>query len=288
MNKFIIFADSACDIDKEVLSKWEVERIELSLMFNETPKEYLNCEIAPTDFYNEMRMGKTAKTSAINTQTFIDVFEKKLQEGNDIIYIAFSSGLSTTYNSGVAAANELKENYPNRKILVVDSLAASAGYGLIVYLASKKAMEGASAEEIVKYVEDIRLKIAHWFTVADLVYLKRGGRISPTVAFVGGVLGIKPILHVDNEGHLISMSKVRGRRTAIAELANKFGETADKGAVQTVYISHGDCIDDAQTLADIIKNEYGVNTEIITYVGPVIGAHSGPGTLALFFIANER
>ena len=235
-----------------------------------------------------MRVGKTAKTSAINTQTFIDVFEKKLQEGNDIVYIAFSSGLSTTYNSGVAAANELKENYPNRKILVVDSLAASAGYGLIVYLASKKAKEGASAEEIIKFVEDIRLKIAHWFTVADLVYLKRGGRISPTVAFVGGVLGIKPILHVDNEGHLISMSKVRGRRAAILELANKFGETADKGAVQTVYISHGDCIDDAQTLADIIKKEYGVNTEIITYVGPVIGAHSGPGTLALFFIANER
>lgn len=288
MNKFIIFADSACDIDKDVLKKWEVERIELSLMFNEEQKEYLNCEIAPKDFYNKMRAGKTAKTSAVNTQTFIDVFEKKLQEGKDIVYIAFSSGLSTTYNSGVAAANELKERYPQRKILVVDSLAASAGYGLIVYLASKKAKEGASAEETVKLVEDIRLKIAHWFTVADLVYLKRGGRISPTLAFVGGVLGIKPILHVDDEGHLISMSKVRGRRAAISELANKFGETADKGAVQTVYISHGDCIEDAETLADIIKKEYGLKTEIITYVGPVIGAHSGPGTLALFFIANER
>ncbi len=288
MNKYIIFADSACDIDIKILSGWGVKRCELSLMFNDSEKDYLNSEINPTEFYNEMRAGKTAKTSAINTQTFMDVFEEELKNGNDVVYIAFSSGLSTTYNSGVAAATELMEKYPERKVLVVDTLAASAGYGMLVYLATKQRDAGATPEEIVKYVEDNRLKIAHWFTVADLVYLKRGGRVSPTVAFVGGVLGIKPILHVDNEGHLISMSKVRGRRAAIAELAKKFGDTADKGAVQTVYISHGDCTEDAETLADILKKDYGVKVEITTFVGPVIGAHSGPGTLALFFIANER
>lgn len=288
MNKFIIYADSACDIDNEILSGWGVKRCELSLMFNDSEKEYLNNEINPTDFYNEMRQGKTAKTSAINTQKFIDVFEKELQDGKDVVYIAFSSGLSTTYNSGVAAAEELKEKYPERKVLVVDSLAASAGYGMLLYLSAKQKDAGATPEEIVKYVEDNRLKIAHWFTVADLVYLKRGGRVSPTVAFVGGVLGIKPILHVDNEGHLISVSKVRGRRAAIAELAQKFGDGADKAAQQTVYISHGDCIEDAEILSDILKKEYGVKTEIITYVGPVIGAHAGPGVLAIFFIANER
>lgn len=288
MNKFIIFADSACDIDNEILNGWGVKRCELSLMFNDSEKEYFNNEINPTDFYNEMRAGKMAKTSAVNTQTFISVFEKELRDGNDIVYIAFSSGLSTTYNSGVAAAAELKEKYPERKVLVVDSLAASAGYGLLVYLAVKQKNAGATPEEIVQYVEKNRLKIAHWFTVADLVYLKRGGRVSPTVAFVGGVLGIKPILHVDNEGRLISISKVRGRRAAIAELAHRFGETADKGAVQTVYISHGDCLEDANILADILKKDYGVNVEITTFVGPVIGAHAGPGVLALFFIANER
>ncbi|MBE6806285.1 MAG: DegV family protein [Ruminococcaceae bacterium] len=288
MNKFIIYADSACDIDNEILAGWGVKRCELSLMFSDSEKEYLNNEINPVDFYNEMRAGKTAKTSAVNTQTFMDVFEEELKAGNDVVYVAFSSGLSTTYNSGVAAAAELMEKYPERKVLVVDTLAASAGYGMLVYLAAREQQKGATPEKIVEFVENIRLKIAHWFTVADLVYLKRGGRVSPTVAFVGGVLGIKPILHVDNEGHLISMSKVRGRRAAIAELANKFGETADKGAVQTVYISHGDCIDDANTLADILKKDYGVNVEITTFVGPVIGAHSGPGTLALFFIANER
>lgn len=288
VNKYIIFADSACDIDNEILNSWGVKRCELSLKFNDSEKEYLNNEINPTHFYNEMRQGKTAKTSAINTQTFVDVFENELQAGNDIVYIAFSSGLSTTCNSGMAAAAELMEKYPERKVLVVDTLAASAGYGMLVYLAAKQRDAGAAPEEIVKYVEDNRLKIAHWFTVADLVYLKRGGRVSPTVAFVGGVLGIKPILHVDNEGHLISMGKVRGRRAAIAELAKKFGDTADKGAKQTVYISHGDCIEDAEILANILKKEYGVKVKITTFVGPVIGAHAGPGVLALFFIANER
>ncbi len=287
MKNYVILADSACDIKKETLESWGVKRAELSLMFTDSEKIYLNSEIDPKEFYDEMRSGKTAKTSAINTHTFVEFFESELKNGNDIVYIGFSSGLSTTYNSAVQAAEELNEKYTENKVYTVDSLAASAGYGLLIYLAVKQKEAGATAQQIVEYVEKMRLKIALWFTVDDLVYLKRGGRVSPTVAFVGGVLGIKPILHMDDEGHLVSVSKVRGRRAAIAALAEKL-KTADILGDKTIYISHGDCIDDANTLAKIIKDEYKRDIEIITDVGPVIGAHSGPGTLALFFVANER
>ncbi len=287
MKNYVILADSACDIKKETLESWGVKRAELSLMFTDSEKIYLNSEIDPKEFYDEMRNGKTAKTSAINTHTFIEFFENELKNGNDVMYIGFSSGLSTTYNSAAQAAEELNEKYTDNKVYTVDSLAASAGYGLLVYLAVKQKAAGATAQQIVEYVEKLRLKIALWFTVDDLVYLKRGGRVSPTVAFVGGVLGIKPILHMDDEGHLVSVSKVRGRRAAIAALAEKI-KTADILGDKTIYISHGDCIDDANALAKIIKDEYKRSTEIITDVGPVIGAHSGPGTLALFFVANER
>lgn len=287
MKNYVILADSACDIKKETLENWGVNRAELSLMFTDSEKIYLNSEINPKEFYDEMRGGRTAKTSAINTHTFVEFFESELKKGNDIVYIGFSSGLSTTYNSAAQAAEELNEKYTDNKVYTVDSLAASAGYGLLIYLAVKQKNAGATAQQIVEYVEKMRLKIALWFTVDDLVYLKRGGRISPTLAFVGGVLGIKPILHMDDEGHLVSVSKVRGRRAAIAALAEKI-KTADILGDKTIYISHGDCIDDANALAKIIKDEYKRDTEIITDVGPVIGAHSGPGTLALFFVANER
>ncbi len=287
MKNYVILADSACDIKKELLNDWGVKISELSFMFGDDPKVYLNSEITAKEFYDEMRGGRTAKTSAINTYTFVEFFENELKNGNDVVYIGFSSGLSTTYNSAVAAAEELNARYTDNKVYTVDSLSASAGYGLLVFLATKQKEKGMSAEEIVAFVEKNRLKIAHWFTVDDLVYLKRGGRISPTLAFVGGVLGIKPVLHMDNAGHLVNVTKVRGRRAAIMALAEKL-KTADLSGANTIYISHGDCIEDAQTLAKIIKTEYKRKVEIITDVGSVIGAHSGPGTLALFFVANER
>ena len=235
-----------------------------------------------------MTEGKIAKTSAINMATFEEKFSEVLNEGTDLLYIGFSSGLSTTYNSARIAAENLKAKYPDRKIIVVDSLCASAGQGLLLRLALDRKEAGSSIEEVAKFVEDTRLNLCHWFTVNDLVYLKRGGRISPAVAFVGNMLGIKPVLHVDNEGHLVNVTKVRGRKAAINELANKFTALALDPANSKIYISHAACENDAKELAKIIEEKHGSKTEIITDVGPVIGAHSGPGTLALFFTGKER
>ena len=288
MNNYVIYTDSACDIAPEILEEWGVRVIPLTFMFQDEDKQYSNYDLSAKDFYGKMREGKVAKTSAINIATFKEQFGKILADDFDLLYIAFSSGLSTTYNSANIAAEELREEYPDRKIITVDTLSASAGMGLLVYLTVQKKNEGASIEQAAQFAYNNRLNLCHWFTVDDLVYLKRGGRISPTVAFVGGLLGIKPIMHMDNDGKLINMFKARGRKAAIQAIADKYGElsiTPNKG---TVFISHGDCIDDAKALADIVKKTYGVEVKIFADIGPVIGAHSGPGTLALFFLGKER
>ena len=287
MRNFIILTDSSCDISMETVKSWGCDYSHLTFRFNDSNTEYTGETMATKDFYDKMRSGGVAKTSAINPNGFIALFEKHLELGLDILYIGFSSGLSTTYRSGVLAANELCAKYPEAKIICVDTLCASAGQGLLLKLAVDKKASGATIEETRDYVESIKLNICHWFTVDDLVYLKRGGRVSATTAFVGNMLGIKPVMHVDNEGHLVNVSKVRGRRAAILAMADKYGELrlGDEGYV---YISHGDCIADAELLAKTIEEKYGKKTEIITSVGPVIGAHSGPGTLALFFVGQQR
>ena len=288
MVDYKIFTDSACDIKKQVLSEWVVASASLSLRFTDSDTEYKNDEVDISDFYAKMQNGKIAKTSAVNTEGFVEIFEPTLKEGFDVLYIGFSSGLSTTYNSARLAAEELKPKYPERKIITLDSLCASAGQGLLIRLALDKKNEGKTIEEVAEYVQNTRLNVCHWFTVDDLVYLKRGGRISPTVAFVGNMLGIKPVLHVDDEGHLVNVTKVRGRRASIKALFDKYTELATDTKSGHVYISHAACENDAIELAKMIENAHGVKTEIITDVGPVIGAHSGPGTLALFFVGNKR
>ena len=288
MNNYVIFTDSACDIAPELLSEWGVEYLSLTFRFEGEDKEYGNGDMPVVDFYNKMREGGIAKTAAINGEKFKESFEKALKAGKDILYLGFSSGLSATYASAKFAAEELAQEYPERKIMTVDSLAASAGFGLLLYLTVKEKENGASIEEAAAFAENIKLKICHWFTVDDLKYLKRGGRVSPAVALVGTVLGIKPILHVDNEGHLIKKSTVRGRKASINALADKFEELAENTKGGTVYISHGDCDDDIKILVDVFKERFGVDIDIVTYVGPVIGAHSGPGTIALFFVGKER
>ncbi len=288
MSNYVIFTDSGCDIKPDVLAKWGVPYLSLTFRFNGEDKEYSNNDMDIAEFYDRMRKGGVAKTAAINVETFKNAFEEILKEGTDLLYLGFSSGLSTTYNSARLAADELREKYPERKIITVDTLAASAGEGLLVYLTLQKKNEGATIEEAADYAEKTKLNISHWFTVDDLVYLKRGGRVSPTVAFVGNALGIKPVLHVDNEGKLISISKVRGRKTSLGALVAKYTETAMNPAEGTVFISQGDCMADAEEIARLIKEKHNVSVEIITDVGTVIGAHSGPGTLALFFVANER
>ena len=288
MSNYRIVTDSACDIKNSLLSEWEVSSASLTFRFTDSDTEYKNDEIDISEFYTKMTEGKIAKTSAINAETFTKLFEPALKEGCDVLYIGFSSGLSTTANSAQIAAQTLRERYSDRKIITVDSLCASAGQGLLLRLALDKKAEGKSIEEVAEYLENTKLCICHWFTVNDLVYLKRGGRISPAVAFVGNMLGIKPVLHVDNEGHLVNVSKVRGRRAAISALADKYTELAKNTDSGLVYISHAFCENDAKELAAIIEKKHGVKTEIITDVGPVIGAHSGPGTLALFFVGKER
>ncbi len=287
MSNYVIFADSACDIISEITDAWQVSTIPLTFRFNDSEKEYENDGMPIKEFYDKMRGGGVAKTSAVNSEKFIEGFEKSLSEGLDVLYLAFSSGLSTTFNSARIAAKELSEKYPERKVILVDSLCASAGYGLLLKMTVDKKNEGASIEDAAAFAEKTKLNICHWFTVDDLVYLKRGGRVSATTAFVGNLLGIKPVLHVDNEGHLINVSKARGRKNSIIALADKLGEFAMKGDYE-VFISHGDCTEDAEFLADYINEKFGKKVSVITNVGTVIGAHSGPGTLALFFVGTER
>jgi len=288
MSNFIIFTDSACDIKPSLLENWGVPYINLSFRFEDEDKEYSNDGMDIGVFYDRMRKGGIAKTSAINPDTFSIAFEEILKQGNDILYLAFSSGLSTTYNSARIAAEEVCEKYPDRKIIVVDTLCASAGQGLLVYLTVKKKNDGASLEEVAEYAEKIKLNICHWFTVDDLVYLKRGGRVSSAVALVGTVLGIKPVLHVDNAGKIISVSKARGRKAALNALVEKCGELGSDIKDGSIFISQADCMDDANYISEQINAKFGGTVDVITDIGPVIGAHAGPGTIALFFVGKER
>lgn len=288
MSEYVIFTDSACDIDEQKLKSWQVAYCSLSFTIAGEDKEYSNYDLAPHDFYEKMRGGAVAKTSAINTDSFLSCFEPILKEGKDLLYLGFSSGLSATFNCARMAAEELKEKYPERKIITIDTLCASAGQGLLVYLAVLEKEKGGTIEQVAEYVQGLVPNMCHWFTVDDLVYLKRGGRISPTVALVGSVLGIKPILHMDEEGHLISRGKARGRKAAIAALADKYGELAKKNAPRKVFLCQADCMDDAQLLVKMLGEKYKVDVDYIADIGPVIGAHAGPGTLAVFFIGENR
>lgn len=288
MSTYTIITDSGSDIVGEKLAEWGVKLLNLSFHFTDEEKEYKNGEMPIKEFYQQMREGRVAKTAAVNVEEFSSLFEQELKAGNDVLYIGFSSGLSSTSEAGQIAAKQLQEQYPERKVIAIDTLSASAGEGLLVYLAAKKKAEGASLEENAAYIRETYPGIAQWFTVDDLVYLKRGGRVSAAVALAGAVLGIKPVMHVDDEGHLINMSKARGRKAAIKALAQKYAELLADPEEKMYFISHSDCLEDAKLLEDMIYQQNGQKAELITDVGPVIGAHSGPGTLALFFFGKRR
>ena len=283
---YVLFTDSACDILPEKLEEWNVRMIPLAFLFTDTGKEQKDHEEPIGEFYKAMRAGRVAKTSCVNEDAFEKAFIPVLEEGQDILYLGFSTGLSATCENGKKAAEILAKKYPERKIRVIDSLAASAGEGLFVYLGVQNRDAGMTLEENAEALEKDILHICHWFTVDDLVYLKRGGRISAATALLGAALNVKPVLHVDNEGHLIKITQVHGRKKSIRKMAEKLGETILPDS--PVFISHGDCLEDAEMLRDILEKEYGKQVQIITYVGSVIGAHSGPGTLALFFRGTER
>lgn len=287
MNDYIIMTDSGSDIDPEMLESLGVKCVDLVFRKSDESRFYTNRDMASSDFYREMRNGTVFQTSAVNTAEYVDIFSGVLEQGLDIVYLAFSTGLSASKNFADLAASELGEKYPERKIAVVDSLSGSAGLGLLVYMAVQKKKEGADHDFLVSYVKETLPLLAHWFTVDDLRYLKRGGRINPAAAFAATVLDIKPILHMDDEGYLTLISKVRGRKKAIRMLAEKYLETAAEND-GTYFISHGDCFSDAQLLENIIFQNSGKKAALITDIGPVIGSHSGPGTLALFFIGKHR
>ena len=288
--EYVIMTDSSCDLSQELADQLGLEVLPLEVMAD--GKNYRNWldgrEIGFKEFYKLAREGKELKTSAVNTAAFEEKMEKLLEEGKDILYIGFSTGLSTTYNSGEAAARELREKYHDRKIYTVDTLAASLGQGMIIYYAAKKKEAGATIEEVRAFVENEKLHMCHWFTVDDLNYLKRGGRISAATAAVGTMLSIKPVMHMDNEGHLVAVGKARGRKAALCQLLDTMGELGEGLEGQTTFICHSDCMDDAQYVASQMKERFGVAQVNINWIGPVIGAHTGPGTIGIFFWGRER
>ena len=288
MNPYVIITDSSCDLPQSLIAEYGLEVVQLAVSLDggePTP----NNELDLKDFYAQLRAKKRATTSAANPEAFTVVFEKYLCAGTDVLYLGFSSGLSGTCNAGFVAARELSEKYPDRKCAVVDTLCASLGEGLLVVLAARKKQAGATLDEVRDYVEQNKLNLVHLFTVDDLFFLKRGGRVSALTAVAGSALGIKPILHVDNDGHLIKIGIKRGRTNSVDDLCARMKELAIDPAEQLVFISHGDCEEEAKSLAEKIKAEMGVKEPIlVSFIGPVIGAHSGPGTVALFFLGKER
>ena len=287
---FEIITDSSCNLPDDLIDKYMLHV--LSLVFRVNDKEYYSyikgekTELA--QFYAMMRRKEHITTSLINPEVCRDMAIKLLDEGKDILYIGFSSALSATYQAVHITLEELKSSYPDRKILSVDTLGASLGQGLLVHHAVQLRNEGKTIEEIYQWLILNRFHLCHWFTVDDLFFLKRGGRISATTAIVGSMLGIKPILHMDNEGRLINVSKVRGRQKSLDALVERMAKTAIDPEEQVVFISHGDCIDDAKYVEKQIRDKLKVKDVLINYVDPVIGAHSGPGTIALFFLGTER
>lgn len=287
--KPVIVIDSCTDLPYDYIQKHNIPVVHLTYHFKD--RNYTDDFFQSMDsktFYDEVRGGEMPTTSQVNAEDYINTFRPYLEEKRPVIYLAFSSALSGSYNSSLLAKNTLLEEYPDADITLIDTKAASLGSGLIAWHALEMLEAGASKKELVEWVESNKLKVAHWFTVGDLNHLKRGGRVSGATAFIGTMLNIKPVLHVDNEGRLIPVSKVKGRKKSIRALFEKLQQTIVNPENQTIFISHGDSLQDAQYLADLIKEEYNVQDIIINHVGPVIGAHSGPGTIALFFLADER
>jgi len=288
MTTYQIITDSCCDFTEQQYRENNVLCVPLSVVWNGESHDNFSDAASVKDFYDILRTGVTATTSAANPEGWAKVMEPVLAEGRDILVLGFTSALSSTYQSAVIAAEDLREKYPERKISVVDSRCAALGQGLLLWHACRKRDEGLSLEALTAWVEENKLHVCHWVTVDDLSHLKRGGRISGATAFVGTMLNIKPIIHVDDEGRLVNVGKCRGRKAAMEFIASKLGETGDDFDNSTVFVAHGDCPEDAAALEGILKEKYGVKEVITGYVGPVIGAHTGPGVLVVFFMGKNR
>ena len=287
--KSVIFTDSCCDLPRNFINENNIQVMPLrvNIKGSDVPDD-LGKSITNKEFYKLIREGEMPTTSQVNVNTFEDEFRRFSEEGYSIIYIGFSSALSGCVNSARLAKDIILEETKDADITIIDTKSASMGLGLIVYYASNMLKEGKSKDDIISWIEENKLRVNHWFTVDDLNHLKRGGRVSSTAAVVGTILNIKPILHVNDEGKLIPLSKVKGRKKSMKVLQEKLKERIVNPEEQVVFISHGDCLEDAEYLRELILSEVKIKDIIINNIGPAVGAHSGPGTVALFFIGNER
>jgi len=288
MKDFVIFTDSACDMDPAILASWGISYAQLHFRFEGEDKEYLNYDMSARDFYANMRAGRVPKTSAVNQMDFEDAWSEIAASGKDILYVAFSSGLSTTYNTGCLAAADVMDEYPDCKIVCVDSLSASIGLGIILKKVAEKKNSGASLDECASYIEEIKMNINHWFTVDDLKYLRKGGRIGAAAAKVASAVGIKPVLNMDEEGHLVFKYICRGRKKAIKALVNEYEKRSNSESKDYAILCHSDCLGDVIRLQDEINAQFGFKPDCVQDVGPVIGSHTGPGVLSVCFFGNRR
>ena len=290
MADYVIMTDSCCDLPADMAAELELEVLPLRLELG--GRSYRNLldgsEIGFQEFYSQVRGGAMPVTSAVNVGEFDAVMRPIAESGRDILCLCFSSALSTTYQSAVIAARELEEAFPERKVRVVDSLCASMGQGLFAWLCAREKRKGKTLEEVLDFAEGAKGNICHWFTVDDLNHLKRGGRVSAAAALFGTMLSVKPVLHVDGQGRLIPMEKCRGRKASLLALVDHMEKTAVDPERYPVFISHGDCREEAEFVAAEARRRLGVREAYINYVGPVIGSHTGAGVVTLFFVGRER
>lgn len=290
-NGFVLITDSCCDLPSEITEKFGISVASLSVNAGFSEADTVNQnegDIDVSSFYSDLRVGKLAFTSAVQKEDFVKIMHQYLISGKDILYIGLSSTLSLTYSNACLTADELMKQFPERKIICIDSKSASMGEGLLVYSAALQMSDGKSLENVSQYITQLIPNLCHWFTVDNISLLKHGGRINANVAAGSSVLHMKLLLHMDKEGYLVNVEKIRGRKAVIKALFEKLKQTAVNIKTQTVMISHGDCKKDALWLAEMIEKECNPADIVINTVNPVIGAHSGPGTLALFFIGTER
>ncbi len=287
MSDYVIITDSSSDLTQEIVEKYHIEVVPLTVTVE--GKDYKNYlderEIKFVELFDHLRAGHNVITAAVNVEAFTEAMKKHLEKGCDILYIGFASTLSSTFQSAVIAAQELKNEYPNNKIYYVDTKSASLGEGLAVYLSALKKDEGKTIDEVYHYVSEMSPKVAHWFTVNDLFFLKKGGRLNATTAVVGTMLSIKPVLHFDPDGKLQSVANIRSRKASLRMLADNFEKSCTDKSI--ACISHGDCMEDVEYLSSLLR-EKGAETIIVNYLGPVNSVHSGPGTMALFFQSDGR
>ena len=284
-----LFTDSCCDMPNEHYQENGIHLFSFDFSIGgETFTDNMATQRDYRDFSQRVRSGEMPITAQINAYRFVAAFEPILSQGKDVLYIGVSSALSGTYNSAQLACNDLRKEFPERQIAVIDSVSASMGQGLLVYQAAQLKRQGKSLEEVARWVEENKCNVHHWFTVDDLHCLHRGGRVSSASAMTGTILGIKPVLHVDNKGRLIPQSIIRGRKKALKTLVDRMESLAVDIGKTPIFITHGDCVNDALALVDMIQERFGVIVAMINFIGPVIGTHYGPGTVALFFMGKNR